>query len=346
MVTTETPSRGRAGLNRRILVVAGLGAAVTLFGGLLPTAAAPTPSSAIREVAPQSLDERVVLTREGDTSVNLVERSLNEVDVTVPDDLSQSIALHDATGRTADVGIRLPQAARQQRLQVDAAGVATIDHRNSSATSPIVKEDGSVQIVTVLSGPDAPSTYSYELILPAGGRAEIVDGSWVAILDAQGAFAGGIAPAWAEDAAGQDVPTRYTLEGTTLTQHVDHADVTYPVVADPWLGKNLFYSVGRDTYNGQPRYNLRKSAWGTAVHAPTAAGAAIMLNQGWAEATSRQPGLKAKRTLIQQYQCHVGGAVYGIGGVWNLEQFRPTRTVTWVKGVGTHRCNWKTATYH
>ena len=44
-----------------------------------------------------------------------------------------------------------------------------------------------------------------------------------------------IDPAWAIDAAGQSVLTRYRIEGTTLIQVIDHHDATYPVVGDPKL---------------------------------------------------------------------------------------------------------------
>ncbi len=43
----------------------------------------------------------------------------------------------------------------------------------------------------------------------------------------------GVAPAWALDASGQPVPTRYRIEGTTLVQVIDHHGAAYPVVGDP-----------------------------------------------------------------------------------------------------------------
>ena len=39
---------------------------------------------------------------------------------------------------------------------------------------------------------------------------------------------------WAHDARGVTLPTRYTLTGTHLVQHVDIRNATFPVVADPW----------------------------------------------------------------------------------------------------------------
>ncbi|MCP3805548.1 hypothetical protein NLX83_40420 [Allokutzneria sp. A3M-2-11 16] len=44
---------------------------------------------------------------------------------------------------------------------------------------------------------------------------------------------GRVAPAWAVDAKGKRLATRYELTGTTLTQVLEHRGAAYPVVADP-----------------------------------------------------------------------------------------------------------------
>lgn len=129
----------------------------------------------------------------------------------------------------------------------------------------------------------------------------------------------------------------------------------FPVTADPYLGEKLFKSIAVTSANGQPRVNLTLSAWGWAIYigGATAPGGgplislAILNNHGWQEATkwssSVRNALLGKGTMKQQFECHALGALFA--GTWNLERWRPTRTVTWVKGVGTHRCNWTTATY-
>jgi len=50
-----------------------------------------------------------------------------------------------------------------------------------------------------------------------------------------------VAPPWAKDAAGENVKTHYQLNGSVLTQTVEHQapGVAYPVLADPWLGVDL-----------------------------------------------------------------------------------------------------------
>jgi hypothetical protein len=47
-----------------------------------------------------------------------------------------------------------------------------------------------------------------------------------------------VAPAWALDANGQPVSTRYRIDGTTLVQVIDHAGAVYPVVGDPKFSKS------------------------------------------------------------------------------------------------------------
>ncbi len=41
---------------------------------------------------------------------------------------------------------------------------------------------------------------------------------------------------WARDSAGRALPTAYVVEGNNLTQTIDTAGATFPVVADPWWG--------------------------------------------------------------------------------------------------------------
>ena len=52
---------------------------------------------------------------------------------------------------------------------------------------------------------------------------------------------------WAKDANGQDVPTHYEIDGTIVTQIVEHKgdDVAYPVVADPKIRCKICGKVWR-----------------------------------------------------------------------------------------------------
>ncbi len=163
----------------------------------------------------------------------------------------------------------------------------------------------------------------------------------VVILDDAGGFVGGVASPWAFDANGVSVPTHFEVSGAKLTQVVDHqsGDFVYPISADPYLGQNLWIYHTIDIYNGQQRVNLRLSGFGTTISQPW-----ILIDYGWPEALNRSPlmnsVLTSKATMRQQFDCHAFGSAFA--GDWNLEKFRPNRTVVWSFGVAIHRCNWTT----
>jgi hypothetical protein len=166
---------------------------------------------------------------------------------------------------------------------------------------------------------------------------------------------GGIAPAWAKDATGNPVPTRFEVNGDSVTQVIEHdATFEYPIVADPWLNINLFEVIMMDDERNQPRVNLTLSTWGWAVYTgvaqggglgAVAAGQAILDTAGWDDATSYaiiRDALWAKPTMRQQFSCHALGAI--AAGEWNLESWRLNRiNGDWGVGVYYHHCNWETA---
>lgn len=161
----------------------------------------------------------------------------------------------------------------------------------------------------------------------------------------------GVAPAWAVDASGRRVPTRFQLDGDTLIQVVEHAsgEFNYPIVADPWLGGNLFQWITRNNANNNVSMSL--SLWGHTVRygaaqgggiGAVAAGQAIFYNAGWSELANNQSVVTTKATYRQQYDCHVLGAYYPKGGpTWDLESSRGSRP-NWLNdgGAFTYSCNW------
>jgi hypothetical protein len=90
----------------------------------------------------------------------------------------------------------------------------------------------------------APSSYAFPVEGPTGSRlvtaAELLGAEYdtgeVLLLDTEHRALAVIAPAWAKDANGKAVPTRYRTSGNTLIQDVDlSGDIAFPVVADPTL---------------------------------------------------------------------------------------------------------------
>ncbi len=91
-----------------------------------------------------------------------------------------------------------------------------------------------------------PTQYEYSLSLPEGASLEAISDGSVAVVGSDGIVIGLFAAPWAKDATGAAVPTHYEIEGTALTQVVQHGSAAYPVVADPfWIP--LFGLVARWT---------------------------------------------------------------------------------------------------
>ncbi|RMI12999.1 hypothetical protein [Cellulomonas triticagri] len=111
-------------------------------------------------------------------------------------------------------------------------------------------DDGSVRLQTIIPSADATHSFSYQfdddvslVQVPEGIelRREGPDG---------GVSLGVIAPAWARDADGNQVPTRYEVDANTLVQVIDASPTaTYPVVADPRVSFGVgvyFYGFGAE----------------------------------------------------------------------------------------------------
>lgn len=161
-----------------------------------------------------------------------------------------------------------------------------------------------------------------------------VDGGFIEIIDKRGEYVGGVAPAWAKDANGTQVPTRYEINGSTLTQIVDHTSggFAYPIVADPWLGIDL-YNQPYITYPPQGyKINVSPTPWGVA-------------NSGVATWWAHRDEVKSKlggnawrwtNSIQEQFYCHIAGVPLSLPE-YNLESWRPT--VNWADSLARYRCN-------
>ena len=262
----------------------------------------------------------------------------DEFSVDVPESASGPIIV---AGSGTEVAITLPFASQAEDAHAVEAGVVAFDNGNGSHSVPLIKDDGYLQIVTVIENLAAPQEYAYDFDLPIGATLGLESDS-IVVRSSSGAFSGAVAPAWARDAAGRDVPTRYELRGDQVIQFVEHsAEHAYPIVADPTYAPTLFTRASVDSYQGQARVNLMPGPWTYAIAAP------LMDVEGWNEATSRwgtavRAALLSKGTMRQQFSCNAYGSWFA--GEWNLERVRPTRTVHWSRAVASHRCNWTTAT--
>ena len=88
----------------------------------------------------------------------------------------------------------------------------------------------------VVRDSSAPSAYSF--VISANGKPAALSESdgLILVSDADtGELVNFLSAPWAVDANGDQLKTYYTIKGSTVTQHVDHAGAVYPVIADPRL---------------------------------------------------------------------------------------------------------------
>ncbi|PDQ35900.1 MAG: hypothetical protein B5766_03740 [Candidatus Lumbricidophila eiseniae] len=186
---------------------------------------------------------------------------LGEGTVTVPATPEESVILTNPAGHS--LGIRLPHPTQTGEATLSDTGTITYPGE-TTANSVVVGEIG-VQMLTTIARADAPTRFSYDLELTNAQRLEATSNG-ARVVNAQGETELVVTKAWAKDANGHNIPTRYEVTGSTLTQIVEHTSVqnaTYPIVADPiwlapWVLKCLFglgitmLDIGRALFPGTP----------------------------------------------------------------------------------------------
>lgn len=161
--------------------------------------------------------------------------------VEVPADAAQGVQI-SANDGSFDFTVPLPTEVETATAATAQDGTVVYQGDGSSDVAVQVLDTNSVRVQTIINDSSAPDAYSYEL----GEGATLAvgeDGVYYAI-QVDGSFAE-IQKPWAKDAAGNDVPTWYELDGDTLVQRVELSEeVAYPVVADPtWTWYNAAYGV-------------------------------------------------------------------------------------------------------
>ncbi|MGC4174471.1 hypothetical protein [Demequina sp.] len=194
------------------------------FIGLTPASADEVdPLTVVADVVPSVLAEAAPI--EVDQS-----QGVGQVDVTVASDAAEGIRLSGAGAENLSIGLPFADDAQF----VANSGEPFFDNGNGSSTVPLVKDDGSVQILTTIDNADAPSTCAYDLDLAAGASLSLTATGGAVVTEEDGRITLAIAEPRALDANGDAVPTHYTVNGTTLTQVIEFTDTTaFPVVADP-----------------------------------------------------------------------------------------------------------------
>lgn len=137
-------------------------------------------------------------------------------------------------GQTSTIG--LPDASKLADGERLASGMVAYRNSNGSAIVAVPTTQGTVQFLIVAETADAPEDYAFPMGQDTTSVQTLPDGSALG-LSSSGQPTMLFPAPWAEDAAGASVPTNFAATGNTLTQHIAHkaADVSYPVVADPFF---------------------------------------------------------------------------------------------------------------
>lgn len=188
--------------------------------------------AAIQDVAPAAVSGVAAAAADGDMAARAT--VAGETTVSVPVNAEGGVQL-GAPGAGPDMTIGLP-FADQAAMAADSreAGVVVFDNNNGSSTVPVIHQDGTTQIVTVINNENSPKRYDYLIKLHGGANLTLTDNGSVTVANADRSYEAEIAAPWAKDADGNALSTHYEVDGNTLTQVIDfNADTAFPVVADP-----------------------------------------------------------------------------------------------------------------
>lgn len=164
----------------------------------------------------------------------------------LPVDPSASISVSSESGTALSVALPVGLSLNDGQLAPDGTVVYTSDAGGTDVAAQLL-DDGSVRVQTIINNATDGHEFEYRMqenFLPVAGD----DGSiWIVGFNENEEFeAYSVDPAWAKDASGADVATRYEVRGNSLVQIVEPSESTiYPVVADPtWLWYNGAYGAG------------------------------------------------------------------------------------------------------
>ena len=104
-----------------------------------------------------------------------------------------------------------------------------------------------IRALIAIADSASPTSFSFPITLPEGHRLNLTEGGGAQASDPVTGIVSLIVPSpWAVDADGNAVPTRYVVDGNTLTQVVEtRAGTVFPVIADPLWFVPLIIAGGR-----------------------------------------------------------------------------------------------------
>lgn len=219
------------------------------------------------------------------------------------------------------ISMSVPDASDVSSLPTSNGDLVVYGGEGDASVVPVIVRDGSIQLNAIIPSRESPDAYRFDIDIPAGAHLErdgttgaisvfLNDGTWIA----------GISAPWARDASGRSLPTEYEIAGSQIIQHIDMSseDVSFPVVADPWLGANL---IDHTTWERRSPAGLTlrvyPTPWGRYwTSQPT-------WPAHWGELLSKTTSRSLVNTtyMMNQYFCHIQlGASYWKDS-YNLDTF-------------------------
>ncbi|MBC7596029.1 MAG: DUF2599 domain-containing protein [Kineosporiaceae bacterium] len=297
-------------------------------------------NSAAPSTAPSSDETALTLSPVADTVVG----DSTENTTAIPSDPANEIELSSTAGGEASLKLTLPDLNLED-ASVDSGATGAVFASDTVDVSVQAFEEGA-RIATTIYSASAPETFSYPVSVPAGGDVESTSDGMVVVTDSAGDPVGYFAIPWARDADGRTLQTNFLVDGDTVKQTVNHrvAGVSYPVVADPYLGKNLIKSTAwswiprNSTGSIGAGYTLRVTAtdWAWKNSSQGYAGYSYTVGTyGWKELYKKRKngGLNVNLdTMRDQFICHQEYALSYYGKkrpTWNLDEWRKDRSYWW-----------------
>lgn len=321
-------------MNKQLAIksfIAVLGAGVLIVGAVVPAYADPlstaTGVARAAEVGAQLAGASIVGAR--GTSATAYGFTNREAAIQMPETTTGVVKL----GANPDsLSISLPREVGNVAGSLVSSDMVV--YVGSSGASTTVKAGrGKLQQTIVISSASAPSRYSFTVdsrlspSLQPNGSVYLT--ASLDALDPTGAFANGnqrvlagiINPAWSVDANGTRVPTRYAVDGQTVTQVVDFTSSSiFPVVADPtalyfWWGQATKFSrsetnaVAAAANSGYPA--LVTAFCGLIASAPGAVGCGVVSGAFILFVGNQFKAAKAQGRCIQVNMPYVGIIIGG-----------------------------------
>lgn len=239
-----------------------------------------------------------------------------------------STSLDDTTATVSEEAIT---------IKSDAGTVSLVAPQETEGVEyqPVLMDGGSALIAIVIDSPAAGDEFEFKTLASDESQAKVLEDGSVLFTGSDGSFKGGLATPWARDSKGNDVPTRFEVtDANTIRQHVDLANVAsdaYPVVAEPWLGAELYGRVYVTNTSQGFIVTTRPSGWGAGYQGVGNIG------MWWAHADEVKnkmpnPG-NWSLSLQEQLYCHIAGWPVSANPDYDLESWKPQ--IPWQDQAGS-----------